>query len=198
MLRTTNPNISPDIKPNNNPIVNPSNNHNNPNITSNNKPQTTHAHTFPFSLFSLITWTLSQVPSEHLLPSRVFSENTKTQHRAKLAMLDENRDIKLTEVSLCSTVAVEPIADFQLWKALKLLLDFQKVNHLKVSNPYNFWDAPMMTTFICSAGSHLLGMWHLLERASIVDTGRAPLLEKIIIAVRAGSQFMFTLLFIGY
>ena len=46
--------------------------------------------------------------------------------------------------------------DFQLHRAL-MPLRFKKINNKKVSDPYFFADAPMVTIFFRSAGSRTKG-----------------------------------------
>ena len=63
-----------------------------------------------------------------------------------------------------------PSKIFQLWKILKPLLEVEKVDKKKVSNLFNFRGAPMVTIFICLAGSQTQGVWKFLEKASQTDT----------------------------
>ena len=44
----------------------------------------------------------------------------------------------------------------------------------KVSNPFNFSGAPMVTTFVRSAGSRTQGVGKFLEKASQIDAGVRP------------------------
>ena len=55
------------------------------------------------------------------------------------------------------------MGDFQLRKALKPLLSFEKVNNANVSNPSNFRSAAMVTTFVRSAGDRTKGVWKFLS-----------------------------------
>ena len=57
--------------------------------------------------------------------------------------------------ALCSSGAVEANFDYSLKKALKTLIDLKKVNDLPVTNPLNFRSAPIVSTFVCSAGSRM-------------------------------------------
>ena len=72
--------------------------------------------------------------------------------------------------TLCS-VELEAIGDFQLRKALKPLLDLEKVDKKKNSNPMNFKGTPMVTTFVLSAGDRTWGVWKFLETVCQADTG---------------------------
>ena len=70
---------------------------------------------------------------------------------------------------LCSAEAEELPVNFQLRRALKPLLYFKKIEKKSISNPYLFRSALMETTFNHSAGSHMKGVWRLLEKASQVN-----------------------------
>ena len=54
-------------------------------------------------------------------------------------------------------------------------------------NPFNFRGAPMVTTFICSAGCHTQEVWKFLEKVSHTDVGMSqvvlehPFLKNVII-----------------
>ena len=61
--------------------------------------------------------------------------------------------------------------DFQLRKALKLLLSLEKVKELNVKNPANFRSAAMVTTFVRSAGDRTRGVWKFLNMVCQTDTG---------------------------
>ena len=65
-------------------------------------------------------------------------------------------------MALCSAEANDPLADFQISRALKPLLDFKKIPEKNISNPYLFRDAPMATTFVPSAGSRTKGVWRFI------------------------------------
>ena len=43
------------------------------------------------------------------------------------------------------------------------------IQHKKISNLYLFYSAPIVTTFVHSAGTHMKGVWHLTEKASWAD-----------------------------
>ena len=72
--------------------------------------------------------------------------------------------------ALCS-VELEAVSDFQLRKALKQLLNLDKVQNLNVSNPANFRSAAMVTTFVRSAGDRTKGVWKFLSTVCQTDTG---------------------------
>ena len=69
---------------------------------------------------------------------------------------------------------------------LKSLLDLEKVKKKKFSNPFNFTGAPMVTTFIHSAGSQTQDVCKFLEKASQNNAGvrlaelKHPSLKKLL------------------
>ena len=73
-------------------------------------------------------------------------------------------------MALC-TVGLESVTDHQLRKSLKPLLNLEKVNGKRVCNPSNFRGAPMVTTFIRSAGDRSKGVWKFLDTVCQTDTG---------------------------
>ena len=86
----------------------------------------------------------------------------------------KNLDLSFQQIKkaavLCS-VEPETITDFQLQKALKPLLDLEKMKDMKFSNPVNNRSAPMVTTFVRSAGNHTRGVWKFLDTVWQTDTG---------------------------
>ena len=72
--------------------------------------------------------------------------------------------------ALCS-VELEAVGDFQLRKALKPLLNLEKIKNLNVSNPANFRSAAMVTTFVQSAGERTKGVWKFSSTVCQTDTG---------------------------
>ena len=69
-------------------------------------------------------------------------------------------------MALCSAEADELPANFQLRRALKLLIDFKRINNKNIYNPYLFRGAPMVTTFVRSTGSRTKGVWGLIEKVN--------------------------------
>ena len=86
--------------------------------------------------------------------------------------IEEELSIKQIQkaAALCS-VELEAVGDFQLRKALKPLLNFEKVQNLNVSNPTNFRSAAMVTTFVRSPGDRARGVWKFLNTVCQADTG---------------------------
>ena len=96
-------------------------------------------------------------------------------HWARTASLDNQNQVitkvskELKGVTLCLMGATESKLDFQLWKALKILLYLQKIGNSFVINPCNFLGSPTVTTFFCSSGSCMHGMWRWLEMVSTAN-----------------------------
>ena len=72
--------------------------------------------------------------------------------------------------ALCS-VELEAVGDFQLRKALKPLLNLEKINNKNIANPSNFRSAAMVTTFVRSAGDRTKDVWKFLSTVCQTDTG---------------------------
>ena len=103
-------------------------------------------------------------------PVRADSAPRQSQWKAKATNQDLTEEQCRKAVALC-TVGLESVADHQLRKSLKPLLNLEKVNGKKVCNLSNFRGAPMMTTFICSAGDRSKGVWKFLDMVCQTDTG---------------------------
>ena len=74
-------------------------------------------------------------------------------------------------VALCSTNSRDEKYDFQLKEALRSLQNLKEINNKNIENPLNFRDAPMVTTFVRSAGSRTNQMLKMLERANVAELG---------------------------
>ena len=75
----------------------------------------------------------------------------------------------MTAIILCSAEAEDIPTDFQLGKTLKLLMAPQKIQNKDISNPYLSRGVPMVTIFVCSAGSSSKSVLRLIEKASRAD-----------------------------
>ena len=73
-------------------------------------------------------------------------------------------------VAFC-TIGPESVVDYQLRKLLKPLLDQEKVQKKKISNPLKFNSAAMVTTFIRAAGDRTKGVWQFLDTVRQTDAG---------------------------
>ena len=69
------------------------------------------------------------------------------------------------------TVGLELVADNQLRKLLKPLLDLEKVQKKRICNPLNFRSAAMVTTLIRAAGDRTKGVWQFLDTVRQADVG---------------------------
>ena len=96
-------------------------------------------------------------PASEKRPNRQEGENQLTIQQIQQA------------AALCS-VELEAVSDFQLRKALKPLLNLDKVQNMNVSNPVNFRSAAMVTTFVWSAGDRTKGVWKFLSMVCQTDT----------------------------
>ena len=54
-------------------------------------------------------------------------------------------------------------------KSLKPLLSLRTVDKLDITNPYLFKDAPMLTTFVRTAGNRTKELWQFIDDASRTD-----------------------------
>ena len=120
---------------------------------------------------------LSPSSSPELFPERIPTPvsiaadplTTPSRQQAKAAnsaVKDQCR--KATE--LCS-IETDSVRDHQLRKILKQLIQLEKVDKKKISNPLNFKSAAMVTTFIRSAGDRTKGVWQFLDTARQTDAG---------------------------
>ena len=65
--------------------------------------------------------------------------------------------------------------DHHLTKSLKHLISLKTINNKDITNPYLFRGAPMVTTFVRSAGNRTTKLWRFLEEASQTDIRLAEL-----------------------
>ena len=59
--------------------------------------------------------------------------------------------------------------DHILKKALKPLFSMKKIDNIDITNPHNFKNAPMLTTFVRTTGGRTKELWQLIEEASRAD-----------------------------
>ena len=69
----------------------------------------------------------------------------------------------------CEDILEPQHLDHVLKKALKPLLSLKKIDNADITNPYNFKNAPMLTTFVRSAGNRAKELWLFIEEASRAD-----------------------------
>ena len=128
---------------------------------------------------------LARTPSLPSLSPSEFSSKTyslQSPHpKENLILLPEKRNrigrgmnFQLNKCSgqrLCARWSWKAVGDFQLWKALKPLLNLEKINNKNIANPSNFRSAAMVTTFVRSAGDRTKGVWKFLSTVCQTDTG---------------------------
>ena len=70
----------------------------------------------------------------------------------------------------CEDILEPQHLDHILKKALKPLLSMKKkIDNADITNPYSFKNAPMLTTFVRTAGSRTKELWQFIEEASHAD-----------------------------
>ena len=87
---------------------------------------------------------------------RARSASTETRHA-------------MTAFLFCEDILENPNHDHILKTSLKPLRSFKKINNKDVTNPYIFKDAPMLTTFVRSAGNRTKELWNFIDEASRAD-----------------------------
>ena len=66
----------------------------------------------------------------------------------------------------CEDILEPQHLDHVLKKSLKPLLSLKKIDNADITNPYNFKNAPMLTTFVRAAGYRTKQLWQFIEEAS--------------------------------
>ena len=69
----------------------------------------------------------------------------------------------------CEDILEPQHLDHVLKKALKPLLALKTIDKADITNPYNFKNAPMLTTFVRAAGNRTKELWLFIEEASRAD-----------------------------
>ena len=75
----------------------------------------------------------------------------------------------MTAFLFCEDILENPNHDHILKNPLKPLRSFRKINNKDITNPYIFKDAPMLTTFVRSAGNQTKELWNFIDEASRAD-----------------------------
>ena len=123
---------------------------------------------------SLPSLSPSDFQSQELFPAIFSSHKGKTDPTAGKKPSQQEEELSIGQIqraaALCS-VELEAGGDFQLRKALKPLLSFEKVNNVNISNPSNFRSAAMVNTFVRLAGDRTRGVWKFLSTVCQTDTG---------------------------
>ena len=85
----------------------------------------------------------------------------------------------------CENVLQSPAIEHHIKKSLNPLI-LKTIDHKDVTNPYLFRGAPMVTTFVRSAGNRTKEFWRFIEEASRTDIRLAeigPLSQSYIFRV---------------
>ena len=121
---------------------------------------------------SLSSLSPSAISSQELFPA--IHKQKHDPPAGKKTNRQEGEQLTIQQIqqaaALCS-VEPEAVGNFQLRRALKLLLSLDKIKDLNVSNPANFRSAAMVTTFFRSAGDRTKGVWKFLSTVCQTDTG---------------------------
>ena len=125
---------------------------------------------------------LSPSPSPELFPELIpieieaaVADSTPKLSRRKAKVTNpENLDLTNEQcrkaAALC-TVGPESIADHQVRRSLRPLLDLERINQKRTCNPVNCRSAAMVATFVRSAGDRTRGVWKFLNTVCQTDTG---------------------------
>ncbi len=144
-------------------------------------PQSTPAH-LPDFPFSPKTPSLSPVTSPNLRSHSATRETTPPasslpivqKQRSQSATSEVRR--ALTAFHFCEDILQPQNLDHVVKKSLKPLLSFKTVDSKDITNPYLFQDAPMLTTFVRSAGTRTKELWQFIDDASRTDVMLAEII----------------------
>ena len=126
----------------------------------------------------LFSWSHSETREQ--TPS---SSSSSSRKRTKSASNEDRQ--ALNGIYFCSDRLESLTIDHHLKKTFNLLIALKTIdNHKIVSNPYLLRGAPMVTTFVLSAGNRTKELWRFIEEASRVDVRLAemehPPLKKML------------------
>ena len=137
-------------------------------------PQSTPAH-LPDFPFSPKTPSLSPVTSPNLRSHSATRETTPPAPSLPIVQKQRSRSATsevrraLTAFHFCEDILQPQNLDHVVKKSLKPLLSFKNVDSKDITNPYLFQDAPMLTTFIRSAGNRTKELWQFIDDTSRTD-----------------------------
>ena len=103
----------------------------------------------PLSTLRLFSRSHSEIRG--LTPPPLSSLETITRKRTKSGANEVRQ--AFNGFYFCAATLQSPNIDYQLKKNLNPLISFTKINHKDITNAYLFRDAPMVTTFVRSAGT---------------------------------------------
>ena len=99
-------------------------------------------------------------------PQTASTSSTGQTPRTRLASTDARR--AMTAFLFCEDILENPNHDHILKNSLKPLRSLKKINK-DITNPYIFKDAPMLTTFVRTAGNRTKELWNFIDEASRAD-----------------------------
>ena len=112
-----------------------------------------------------------------------FNPLTSRNHPRAKSVSKEDRQ-GLNAIFFCSDTTDSPIIDHHIKKTLTSLTTLKTIEK-KVTNPYLFRVAPMVTTFVRPISNRTKMLWHFIEEASWADIRLAkmehPSLKKMMI-----------------
>ena len=137
-------------------------------------PQSTPAH-LPDFPFSPKTPSLSPVTSPNLRSHSATRETTPPALSLPIVQKQRSRSATsevrraLTAFHFCEDILQPQNLDHVVKKSLKPLLSFKTVDSKDITNPYLFQDAPMLATFVRSAGNRTKELRQFIDDASRTD-----------------------------
>ena len=161
----------PKINPNKTPLKNSSSSKN----PTPNKPTPLKARVYPFvpshpPLSLLLNSPYTKGHNPRLELSLKTMKAGDEPNRSRRRKTKNRKNLFQTAVDL-SSIKLEAIADFQLRKKLKPLIDLEMIDNKLIRNPFNFRGAPMVTTFVRSVSCRTRGVWDFLNQANQTDAG---------------------------
>ena len=100
-------------------------------------------------------------------PQTASTSSSGQKPRARSASTEARH--AMTAFLFCEDILENPNHDHILKTSLKPLRSFKKINNKDITNPYIFKDAPMLTTFVRSAGNRTKELWNFIDEASRAD-----------------------------
>ena len=100
-------------------------------------------------------------------PQTALTSSSGQKPRARPASTEARH--AMTAFLFCEDILENPNHDHILKTSLKPLRSFKKINNKDITNPYIFKDAPMLTTFVRSAGNRTKELWNFIDEASRAD-----------------------------
>ena len=100
-------------------------------------------------------------------PQTASTSSSGQKPRARSASTEARH--AMTAFIFCEDILENPNHDHILKTSLKPLRSFKKINNKDITNPYIFKDAPMLTTFVRTAGNRTKELWNFIDEASRAD-----------------------------